>query len=133
LLFWAIHRRDLAEKSVAAARNSLNEARAFGGVTERFTNFTDRFVETVIEVNDRSWPEPAAQLFPGYQLSRSFQQHRQHLEGLLLQFQAHAPFAEFAGSEIDFEEPKAQTIGRPVGRHRKSKLEATRLAFFHVG
>jgi hypothetical protein len=59
--------------------------RGFSGrVAQRISNPIDCFVEAVIKINNRPWPEPASQLLSAYQFSRFFQQHRENLEGLLL-------------------------------------------------
>ena len=79
-----INRFDVGEKPIAASRDRLDEARAFGRVAERISNLVNCFVEAVIKINNRPRPEPASQLLPVHQFSGFFQQHRENLEGLLL-------------------------------------------------
>jgi len=76
---------DVGEKAVAAARDGLDEAGVFGRISQRISDLADRLVEAMIEIHDRLWPKSTLHFFPGYELSGLFEQHRQQLEGLLLQ------------------------------------------------
>jgi hypothetical protein len=62
----------------------------------------------MIEVNEGvRRPEFIAQLFSSNQLSRPFQERRQYLKGLFLQFYLLSPLAQFPGVEIDLEGAEA--------------------------
>ena len=101
-----VDRRNVGEEPIAATGNGLDEARILRRVAQRFTNLVDGFVEAVIEVDDRLAPKSLAQLFPGYQLSGLFQQHRQDLKRLLLQPDPQAALRQFARSKVDLEDTK---------------------------
>jgi hypothetical protein len=78
----------------------------------------------MIKIHDRVRPESVPQFVAGHHFSRSLQQHRQQLEGLLLQSDAQPPLRQLAVSEIDLENTKPQTSGRVIGLHGKLKLMA---------
>jgi hypothetical protein len=105
---------------VAAARDGFNKARILGRISKRVSNFADGLVETMVEVHDRLRPDPCAQFLPADQFSWPLQQHRQQLEGLLLQGEAFAVFRELPKSSIGFKNSEAQTSRWVVGiRHGK--------------
>ena len=52
-------------------------------------------------------PEFIAQFLSSNQLSRPFQERRQYLKGLFLQFYLLSPLAQFPGVEIDLEGAEA--------------------------
>jgi hypothetical protein len=62
----------------------------------------------MIEVNKGvRRPEFVAQFLSSNQLSRPFQERRQYLKGLFLQFYPLSPLAQFPGVEIDLESAEA--------------------------
>jgi hypothetical protein len=97
---------DVGKESVAPTGNGLDEARILRRVAQRFTNLVDCFVKAVIEVDDRLAPKFLAQLLSGYQLSRSFEQHRQDLKRLLLQPDPQATLRQLARSQVDLKDTK---------------------------
>ena len=63
------------------------------------------------------------QVLPGHQLTWFLQQHGQHLKGLLLKSEPLTTLRQLAGSKINLEETKAQTIDRDIGLHANLKLK----------
>ena len=114
---------ELGDEAIAAASDGLDEAGVLGRVTQCFSNLGNCFVEAVIEVYDRVWPELATQFFPGQQLTRPLEQHGQQLKGLLLQPDTFAAFCQFAGSDVGFKNSKTQTFVLLIG------LQDTPLSF----
>jgi len=86
--FDSAHRAaDGNDKSITTSSERLDEHWRVRRFTERFAQPLDRGIETVIEIDKCvRWPEFAAQLLPGDQLSRPFEQRPQHLERLFLEF-----------------------------------------------
>jgi hypothetical protein len=72
------------DESVPFARQCLDEARLFGGISERFSQMVDRFVQTPIEIDKRAGaPETSRQFFAGQELTGLFQECQQELKGLI--------------------------------------------------
>lgn len=62
----------------------------------------------MVEVNEGvGGPESCAEFFPGHGFSAAFQQHAKDLEGLILQLDADAAFAQFRFLKINFEDSEA--------------------------
>jgi hypothetical protein len=82
----------------------FDENRLFRRFAERFTKPLDRGIEAVLEIYKRvSRPQPAADVFAGYQLPWMFQQHRKYLERLTLKPYCEPIAAQFTSAKIDFE------------------------------
>src|ERR1700676_2286030 len=98
---------DLREEAIPAASSSFHKAGTLGGVAERFTDFVDRFVEPVVEI-DKSVcrPEFFLKFLASYDLTVVLKQHGQDLEGLRLKPNSEAVLAQFAGTKIQFENPE---------------------------
>jgi hypothetical protein len=60
-------------------------------------------------------PQSLAELFPGHQVARPFEQHREHLERLLLEPDPQPTLPEFAGPKIKLENAKTDTAGTVSG------------------
>jgi hypothetical protein len=69
-------------------------------------------------------PESAPQLFPRDDLTGPFEEHGENLEGLLLQANPGAAFAQFSRAQINFEKTEANETRRRVGRLRGYGLHA---------
>ena len=87
-------------------------ARLGGGIAQRFAQLVDRGVEAVVEVHDGVvTPQPLPHLFAGHQFAGPVQQHHQHLEGLRVQLDADAVFAQLSRGFVEFERAKAKHAG----------------------
>jgi len=104
------------EEAVAATSNSFYKAGTLGGVAEGLTDFVDRFVEPVVEI-DKSvcGPEFFLKFLSSYNLAGVLKKHRQDLEGLFLKPNAQAPLAQFASAKIQFENPKTDRPAHLIG------------------
>ncbi len=79
------HSIDGDEKAVAATRDSFDEARIFGGITQCAAQALDGGIQAVVEVHEGvRRPQLAAQLFPGDHLTGPFEKECQELERLVL-------------------------------------------------
>src|SRR5262249_18658742 len=77
---------DWRDKSISAARNGLDPARALGAVPEHLPKFVNGSIQAPIEIDERvGGPEPPFKALPGYYLTGPFEQKQQHLKGLLLE------------------------------------------------
>jgi hypothetical protein len=100
---------DVREETVAAPSNGFHKAGTLGGVAECLTDFTDSFVEPVVEIHESvSRPELFLKFLAGYDLTGVLKKHRQNLEGLLLKANSEAEFAQFAGAKIQLENPETE-------------------------
>jgi hypothetical protein len=107
------------QKTVAAASESLNKAGIFSGITDGVAQTLDGGVQAVVEIHKGvSWPEPAAQLFPGNDFTGTLEEQSQDLERLLLKSHLNAVPAEFTGTEIHFEDAEADDAVSPVVWHQ---------------
>jgi hypothetical protein len=110
LAIYANYRRD---EAVATAGQGLNKARAFRRVSQRLPQFVDGRVEAVVEIDKRICrPDLRTQLFPSDDFPRSSQQNLQNKKRLLLQLDTRTLLAQFAGAQVDLEDPKPQQGGR---------------------
>jgi hypothetical protein len=88
--FWAANgdclgNSDVSEEAVAATGHSFDEAGTLGGVAEGLTDFVDRLVQPVVEIDERvCGPEFLLKFLAPDDLAGVLEQHCQHLEGLLL-------------------------------------------------
>jgi hypothetical protein len=100
---------DIREEPVAAPSNGFHKAGTLGGVPEGLTDFTDRFVEPVVEIHKSvGGPEFFLKFLAGYDLAGVPNEHREDLEGLFLKANSEAMLAQFAGAKIQLENPKAE-------------------------
>jgi hypothetical protein len=68
-------------------------------------------MQTVIEVHVRiGGPDLGAKFLQSHQTAGSLEQSAQHLYGLSLQFQLLSPFAEFARTDVEFENIKPEDL-----------------------
>lgn len=100
---------DLREEAVAATSNGFHKAGTLGGVVEGLTDFVDRFVEPVVEINKSvCGPELFLKFLASYDLAGVLKQHRQDLEGLFLKANSKAALVQLASAKIQFENPKTE-------------------------
>jgi len=106
-----------ADETEAAARQSLDKARIFGGVVERLAQFVQGRAEAVVEIHLRAiWPELLTDFFAAHHLPRMFQQERQQLERLRLQPDLSPVFSQLAGAQIRFKLSKGNAAWCVRGR-----------------
>ena len=80
---------DHANVVVAFAGQRLDQARLFGGISERLPEMVHRLVEAPIEVDERAGsPEPVSQFFASDELAWLFQQREEQLKGLVTQMRS---------------------------------------------
>src|SRR5579863_1737413 len=92
---------DFADEAVAAPRQSLDELRLFGGITERFSNLVYSCRQPVIEIDESdSGPELAADVFAADNATRTSQKQYQQLEWLSLKTNLPAFLAKLAGMDL---------------------------------
>src|SRR5580658_6762188 len=116
---------DVCEETVTAARNGLHEARAFGRVSKRFTDFVNCFIEAVVEIHESvRRPEFFLQFLAGYYLARPLKQYRQNLKRLFLKANATALLVQFAGTSIQLESSKPEPTARLIVFLHGSYLQA---------
>jgi hypothetical protein len=107
---------DFGEEAIAAAWDGFDEARAVGGIAEGIADLVDGFVEAVVEVDiGVGGPETFLQIFAGDDLAGMVEEHREDADGLFLEADAKAVFAELAGAKIEFENSEAEPCARLGG------------------
>jgi hypothetical protein len=100
---------DFGEEAVATARDGFDEARAFGGVAECVANFVDGLIEAVIEIDvGVGGPEIFLEVLAGDEFAGMLDEYGEDTEGLFLDSDAQAVFAEFAGAKIEFEDSETE-------------------------
>ncbi|HEY8549672.1 MAG TPA: hypothetical protein VIL35_06945 [Vicinamibacterales bacterium] len=105
-----------SHETVPAARQGLDEARGLGGVAERVAQPPDRGVQTMLEIDERVVrPETFPERFARHQLAGLFEQHREQLQGLLLEVEPRARLPQLAGTQIELEDAEPDQSAR-VGR-----------------
>src|SRR5271156_454721 len=99
---------DVREKAVAPPRNGFNKTGTLRRVAESFTDFADRFVESVVKIHESvRGPKSFLKFIAGYDLAGVLKQQRQKLEGLFLKANSKPVLAQFAGAKIQLENAKA--------------------------
>ena len=108
--------RDGCDEAVAALGKGFDEAGIVSFVGERVTEFVDGRVEAVLEI-DKSvfWPKAFLELLASDDKAGVFQKNSEDLEGAILELQADARFAEFAGEQVGFVGAEADDRGK-LGR-----------------
>ena len=100
--------RDGSDEAVAAFGKSFDEAGIVGFVREGVAEFVNGRVEAVFEINEGVFgPEAFLELLAGDDEAGLFQKDGEDLEGAILDFEADAGFAEFAGEQVGFVGAKA--------------------------
>src|SRR6476469_10435525 len=95
---------DVGHEAVAATPHRFDEAGTLGGVPERLTDVVDRLVEPMAEIHEGiCGPQPPLKVFAPDDLAGVLEQHRQHLEGLLLQPDFQPAIAKLASAKVDLE------------------------------
>ncbi len=112
-------------ESVSTAMQGFNEPGILRLVSQRFALLLNGAVQAVIKINECvRRPKLLTQVLAGYDLSRSFQQNRQHLEGLFLQLDSDPALVEFALLQINFKDSKADDT-RNLGKWHRDLDEST--------
>ena len=125
LLMVAPDHRDRRNEAVAAPRERLDEARILRRIAQSFPQLVDRRSQAMVKVDDRVVaPEPVLDLIPRDHFARPLQHANQNPEGLRLQTNADAGFAQLSRLGICLEQSEAKSAGRLFlmldwGRHKK--------------
>jgi hypothetical protein len=105
-----IDRLRFGHEPVATTRHGFDERRIVRRVAESLPQLADRRVEPLVEFDvGVTRPEPPLQFFAAEHLTRSLEQDRQNLEGLALQGDAPAAFAQLLLSKIGLEETESDS------------------------
>src|SRR5271155_4263827 len=119
-----VRRFDLRKEAVAAPSNGFHKAWTLGRISERVTDFVYCLIQPVIEIHESvCGPELFLQLLARYHLAGTLQEHREELEGLFLQPDAQAMFAQFPSAKIHLENSKPESpVGLMVCLHGEVRL-----------
>jgi hypothetical protein len=102
---------DRSQEAVAAACDCLDESRIFSRISKGITKSANGRVKAVVEIHEGvGRPEPIAEFLARDDIAGSLQQVSKNLEGLFLQFDTHTTAAQFASSQIELEQSKAQCL-----------------------
>ncbi len=97
------HQRYRINEPVSAPRQRLDETRIIGGIVQRLADFVDGLVEPVLEIHKRvRGPQRLLQFLARHDLARTLEQHGQNFEGLFLELDLCAVFAQLSRAKIDF-------------------------------
>ena len=106
------HRR---QKPIASAIERLNESGIARIIRQGLPQFFHRAVQADVKNDEGVFgPEAFLQLLARDDFTGAFQQHRQNLEGLILQFDLDAGLAQLHRGQIHF--VKAEAENRRIGR-----------------
>jgi hypothetical protein len=104
----SVHRN---HKSISSLGQRFDKPWRFRIVPESFADSVDGFVNSPVEIDhDIARPQAFLQFFPRDDLTRTLNQRRQGLKGLLLQLYFDAALTQLAGSQIDLEIAEAEDI-----------------------
>ena len=107
---------DGSDEAIAALGESFDEAGVVGFVGEGVAQFVDGGVQAVFEIHEGvSRPESLLELLARDNEARVFEEDCKNLERAILDFEADAGFAEFAGEQVRFVGAEADD-GRKLGR-----------------
>jgi len=102
---------DRRDEAIPAARESLDEARIFRGSPRASRSLFDRRSQTVVKVDDCVVaPQPVLNLIPGDHFAGCAPADKSGVEGLRLQADANAGFAQFSRFGICLEETEAKLV-----------------------
>src|SRR5580704_3750537 len=92
---------DRADKSVAASRKGLDEARFVCFVRECAPQLLYCGIQTMLKVHKSIFgPQPLAKFFAGHELAGMFEQHREDAKRLFLEFDFPAALEKFARTQV---------------------------------
>ena len=95
-----INHGHLGDKPVTTFWKGLDIAGIIGGVSQGASELADRDIDSLVKVAEGLvGPQPVAQFLPADNLSRTFEQNLQKLQGLLLHSDSQAGFAHFTRFE----------------------------------
>ncbi len=110
-----------SDEAVPPSGQRFDVSRCLRRVSQHLANPGDRVVQAVVEIHERiRGPQPGPDLFAGDEVAGRLQQQRQHLNGLPLQTQLHAAFAQFPRMQIELKRIEPQHA-----RHRNSRCRHT--------
>src|SRR5262249_7786732 len=119
------HRRD---EAVAVAGNRFDEARACRVITQRIPQAGHCTVEPFIKFHESvRGPDTAAELLAADDFAVGFEKQLKYFEGLLLQLDLDALFAQFALLQIEFEDAELHKFRVSVlgGHGQNTKEDST--------
>lgn len=106
------------DEPISSPGQSFDEAGLGSGIAEGLADLVDRRVYAVIEVHERTIGPQSLMDFPaGHQFAGTIQQHQQHLQGLSLQWQSTALFAQFLGLLVHLKYTETKESFGSVGLH----------------
>lgn len=100
---------DRHQEAVAAPGQRLDKAGVIGGVAEGFSQFVDRCIQPIVEIDEGILrPQLGAQLFTTDQFTRTLQQEREHLKRLFLQLDPLTLLPQLTAAHIHLKRCKAK-------------------------
>ena len=103
--------RDRCDEPIASPRESLNKARVFGAIPQRFSYFSYGTVDGVVEFNiGIIRPNPLLDVFASDNLAGTLQKQSQDFERLLLHPDPDAVLAQLSAAHVQLEH--AETMSR---------------------
>lgn len=113
---------DGCDEAVAPLGKSFDKAGVVGFVGEGVAEFVDGSVQAVLEIDEGVFgPETLLELLTGDNEAGMFQKDGEDLERAILEFEADAGFAEFAGEQVGLIGAEADDGGKlRRGGHEKS-------------
>jgi hypothetical protein len=127
-----------SQESVAVARDGFDIPGIFCRIAQSRTQLGHRLVQAAVKIHKRvRRPKPLAQFVSSHNFAGMIQQQAQNLEGLLLELDPNAAFAQLSGPFIYFENAKPASLCTAVrGLHdttppRLRKSVARRFRWFN--
>src|SRR6516165_3957148 len=103
----------MGEEAVAAAGQSLDEARIVGGIAQGFAQLVDGGSQAVVEVNESvRRPVLLAQLLASHHFAGVLKKNGQYVNGLVVNLDTFDLLPQFSRGEVHIERPKAQNSRR---------------------
>ena len=95
---------DRTDEAITAPRQGFDQARLFGGITQRLAQSLNGRLESLVEICEGPIrPEPLTKSVPSDELPGAFEQGSEDLERLFGQTNLHPALAKLAGFEIQLE------------------------------
>jgi hypothetical protein len=105
---WAITPFYRRNESIAASRKRLDITRSLGVIAQGFAQTLHRVVDAFIEFDEGiRGPEALLKLFFRNELPGFLEENQQDSKRLVLEIDAHAVLAHFAGAWVDLEDPES--------------------------
>jgi hypothetical protein len=113
----------MRDEAVTAARQGLDKTGAFRGISQRFADLVDRYIQSLIEINKCvAGPDLVPKLVAGDDSAVLFQQRSEYLEWLILQTNLRPILAKLPAREVGFEDSKPDQTPRLVRRIHQSNF-----------